>query len=69
MMACPVCKTEYDPHYGDCPTCGPMPSKPAWGSKTWRVPDFDAPGVTERVAAEAEYMAAAHRIATRGFYD
>jgi hypothetical protein len=62
MMHCPVCKTEYEPRDGDCPSCGPMPTVPSklHTSSGIHVPDFDQPGVAERVAAEAEYMARIH---------
>lgn len=55
MMYCPVCKTDYDPRDGDCPSCGPIPFKPGY-SWNVRVPDYSKPGVRERVAAEADFM-------------
>lgn len=57
MMTCPICKTEYEPRDGSCPSCGPIPH-----IKSIRVlvPDYAIPGVRERVAAEADYMAHIH---------
>lgn len=55
MIACPICKTEYDPRDGDCPSCGPIPHKPG-RSPGIRVPDYSIPGVSERVAAEADFL-------------
>ena len=54
MMTCPVCKTEYEPRDGDCPSCGPLP---IIKSVLGLVPDYAIPGVRERVAAVADYMA------------
>ena len=61
MMPCPICKTDYDPRNGDCPTCGPLPTVPSkLHTARILVPDFDQPGVAERVAAEADYLARIH---------
>jgi hypothetical protein len=54
-MFCPVCKTGYDPYRTECPSCGPIPILP--GRDGWYKPDYSAPGVSERVAAECDYMA------------
>lgn len=54
-IPCPICKTEYDPRNGSCPSCGPIPTRPGMSPGTL-VPDYSIPGVKERVAAEVDFI-------------
>lgn len=55
MILCPICGTQYDPHTSECPTCGPIPTRPGFTPGVL-VPDYSIPEVAERVNADADYI-------------